>query len=277
FLQPSRQSQSQLPQTLPQTLPQGLPQGLPQTPRRTSRGRRVPAVDGIDFDIHPGECLALVGESGSGKTTVARLLAGLERPDSGSIEYTAGLAGRRIGPQMVFQDPYASLTPRWAVGRTLAEPMRLGGLARERRSIETRVATLLRQVGMDPSDAGRHPHQFSGGQRQRISIARALAAEPDLLVCDEPTSALDVSVQAQILALLERLRHERNLAMLFVSPDLAVVRQLSDRIAVMHEGRIVETGNTAAVFSSPQHPCTRALLAAIPDPFNGRLPGGRLE
>lgn len=243
------------------------------------RRQCVQAVDGIDFDIHPGECLALVGESGCGKTTVARLVAGLERPDSGSIEYaapptsaargipTGGTSGAAPAPQMVFQDPFASLNPRWSVARTLAEPIRLRGLARGREAIDAKIAELLLQVGLDPAAARRFPHQFSGGQRQRISIARALAAEPALLICDEPTSSLDVSVQAQVLALLARLRRERELAMLFISHDLAVVSQVSDRVAVMREGRIVETGDTARVFASPLDPYTAELIAAIPDPF----------
>lgn len=243
------------------------------------RRQCVQAVDGIDFDIHPGECLALVGESGCGKTTVARLVAGLERPDSGSIEYaapptsaarglpTGATSGAAPAPQMVFQDPFASLNPRWSVARTLAEPIRLRGLARGREAIDAKIAELLLQVGLDPAAARRFPHQFSGGQRQRISIARALAAEPALLICDEPTSSLDVSVQAQVLALLARLRRERELAMLFISHDLAVVSQVSDRVAVMREGRIVETGDTARVFASPLDPYTAELIAAIPDPF----------
>jgi ABC-type glutathione transport system ATPase component len=232
----------------------------------TRRHPFVQAIDGIDFDIHPGECLALVGESGSGKTTVGRLVAGLDRPDSGSIEFGPRGGSDRLAPQMVFQDPYASLNPRWPVGRTIGEPLLLRGLARDGATVEARVAELLRQVGLAPADAHRYPHQFSGGQRQRISIARALAAEPVLLVCDEPTSSLDVSVQAQVLALLDRLRRERGLAMLYISHDLAVVSQLSDRVAVMREGRIVEIGETASVFARPRHPYTAELLAAVPDP-----------
>ncbi len=241
--------------------------GGPSVWRWAARRPRVAAVAGIDLDILQGECLALVGESGCGKTTLARLVAGLDRPDSGAIEFAPLPAGRRRAPQMVFQDPHASLNPRWSIGRSLAEPIRLGGLASARPAIEERIRMLLEQVGIDPGASDRYPHQFSGGQRQRISIARALAAEPTLLICDEPTSALDVSVQAQILALLDALRRERRLTMLFISHDLAVVRQISDRVAVMREGSILETGETASLFANPAQAYTAELLAAVPDPF----------
>jgi peptide/nickel transport system ATP-binding protein len=212
--------------------------------------RMLRAVDGVDLEVNAGETLALVGESGSGKSTVARLIVGLYAPTSGSVTFS----GRRM--QMIFQDPYASLNPRWRVRDIVAEPMRILKTKKD-------VAELLRQVGLSPEDADRYPHEFSGGQRQRISIARALAGEPDLLVCDEPTSALDVSVQAQILNLMTELQRRLGLTYVFISHNLAVVSQVADRVGVMYLGRIVEISPT--VFSRPRHPYTRMLLDAIPD------------
>jgi len=214
--------------------------------------RMLRAVDAVDLEVNPGETLALVGESGSGKSTVARLIVGLYAPTSGAVAFS----GRRM--QMIFQDPYASLNPRWRVRDIVAEPMRILKTKKE-------VGDLLRQVGLAPEDAERYPHEFSGGQRQRISIARALAGEPDLLVCDEPTSALDVSVQAQILNLMIELQRRLGLTYVFISHNLAVVSQVADRVGVMYLGRIVEIAPAAQIFSKPRHPYTRMLLDAVPD------------
>lgn len=228
------------------------------------------AVDGVSFEIGRGETFSLVGESGCGKSTVARLIVGLHEPTAGEIRF----AGVEIGAgapranrkrvqsrmQMIFQDPYASLNPRWRVSSIVAEPMRAKGAA-----ARDKVAALLRQVGLSPSDADKYPHEFSGGQRQRISIARALAGEPEFLVCDEPTSALDVSVQAQILNLMKDLQRRFGLTYLFISHDLAVVYHVSTRVGVMYLGRIVEEAPTRQLFQRPRHPYTRMLLDAIPD------------
>jgi peptide/nickel transport system ATP-binding protein len=234
------------------------------TPSRSAlvrlwRGDRdvIRAVDGVDFEISRSETFALVGESGSGKSTLARCVIGLLPPTSGSVAFF----GRRA--QMVFQNPYASLNPRWRIADIIAEPLRAYRLA-QGATLQHRVNDLLERVGLSSADARKYPHQFSGGQRQRISIARALAGEPDLLVCDEPTSSLDVSVQAQILNLLKDVQHEFELSMLFISHNLPVVYQMADRVAVMHLGKIVETATTDRLFSAPQHPYTRKLLEAIP-------------
>ena len=219
------------------------------------------AVDGVDFRIARGETLALVGESGCGKSTVAKLVTGLIRPTEGSIAFMGDK--RRI--QMIFQDPYASLNPRWRVADIVAEPIRTLDRARPALEVAKRVDELLETVGLSPRDGRKFPHEFSGGQRQRISIARALAGEPEFLVCDEPTSALDVSVQAQILNLMKRLQKEFGLTYLFISHDLSVVRHMADVIAVMYLGRIVEMAPKAALFENPSHPYTRLLLDTIPD------------
>jgi peptide/nickel transport system ATP-binding protein len=215
-------------------------------------------VDDVSFALEPGETLALVGESGCGKSTVARLIVGLYAPSAGRIAYT----GRRM--QMIFQDPYASLNPRWRVRDIVAEPIRARGL-KEKSLIRERVEKLLLQVGLAADDGDKYPHEFSGGQRQRISIARALAGEPDLLVCDEPTSALDVSVQAQILNLMAELQQRLGLTYLFISHNLAVVSQIADRVGVMYLGRVVELAAAADIFTRPRHPYTRMLLDAVPD------------
>src|SRR5436190_11768091 len=220
---------------------------LEREPRRFLR-----AVDRVSFSVEPGETLALVGESGSGKSTVARLIVGLYTPTEGSVQFN----GRRM--QMIFQDPYASLNPRWRVRDIVAEPIRV-------LQTKARVDELLVQVGLSADDGEKYPHEFSGGQRQRISIARALAGEPDLLVCDEPTSALDVSVQAQILNLMAELQQRLGLTYLFISHNLAVVSQIADRVGVMYFGRIVELAPAATLFAQPRHPYTRMLLAAVPD------------
>ncbi|MFO1037038.1 MAG: ABC transporter ATP-binding protein [Geminicoccaceae bacterium] len=228
--------------------------------------RIVKAVEGVDFAIPPGDTLSLVGESGCGKSTVARLVAGLDRPTRGSIEFKGG-RGAAVRLQMVFQDPMGSLNPRWRIGRSVAEPLPGTMSAGQRRD---RVAELLATVGLTAGDAQRYPHEFSGGQRQRISIARALAADAEFLVLDEPTSALDVSVQAQVLNLLEDLRRRLGLTFLFISHNLAVVRHVSDRIAVMYLGRMVEEGPAAEILAEPAHPYTRLLLETVPDPFRPR-------
>jgi len=232
------------------------------------------AVDGVSFDIQAGQTLALVGESGCGKSTLARVLVGMYSPSRGSVTFDgmdahATYAGpqalqlrRRV--QMIFQDPYASLNPRWKVGDIVAEGLREHRLTANEDEILARVAQLLTTVGLSPADISRYPHQFSGGQRQRISIARALATEPEFLVCDEPTSALDVSVQAQVLNIMKDLQHKLGLTYLFISHNLAVVRHMSDRIGVMYLGRLVELADTAQLFAQPQHPYTRMLLDAVP-------------
>ncbi len=234
----------------------------------------VHAVRGLDLEIHSGETLALVGESGSGKSTTGRLLLGLEPPTAGRVLYRgADLAGFdrsewatfRRNTQIVFQDPYGSLNPRLCVGAMLAEVLAFHGLARGRLASD-RIAELLALVGLDSSAASRYPHEFSGGQRQRIGIARALSVEPELIVLDEPVSALDVSVQAQILNLLADLQGELGLTCLFIAHDLAVVRHVADRTAVMFEGVIVEQGPTARVFTDPRHDYTRELLSSSPRP-----------
>jgi oligopeptide transport system ATP-binding protein len=233
----------------------------------------------VSFNILEGETLGLVGESGCGKSTTARLLLGLLRPDSGSILFNdvdlatldrQGWKPIRRKLQMIFQDPSASLDPRMTVGATLSEVMQIHGLGGGRQGREARVVELLELVGLNAEHRNRYPHQFSGGQRQRIGIARALAVEPRLIVCDEPVSALDVSVQAQIVNLLEDLRARLGLSYLFVAHDLSVVEHLSDRVAVMYLGRIVEIGTTRAVYGSPAHPYTEALLDAAPIADPGR-------
>jgi peptide/nickel transport system ATP-binding protein len=222
------------------------------------RRRTLRAVDGVSFEVRRGETLALVGESGCGKSTVARLIVGLYAPTEGRVRFT----GRRM--QMVFQDPYASLNPRWRVRDIVSEPILVLKLA-DKTGAQERVAQALVQVGLSADDGERYPHEFSGGQRQRISIARALAGEPDLLVCDEPTSALDVSVQAQILNLMSALQERLGLTYLFISHNLAVVSQVADRVGVMYLGRLVEIADAAQLFARPRHPYTRMLLDAVPD------------
>jgi ABC-type oligopeptide transport system ATPase subunit len=239
----------------------------------------VRAVDGVSFEIGEGETLGLVGESGSGKSTTAFAVLQLLRPTAGSVQFLGReltrlrrkeLREMRREMQIVFQDPYASLNPRMTIGRILAEPLQTHGIG-TRRTRRASVARLLELVGLDPAYTNRYPHEFSGGQRQRVGIARALALNPKLIVCDEPVSALDVSIQAQILNLLKDLQRDFGLAYLFIAHDLAVVRAMSDTIAVMHEGRIVEQGAAEEVYTQPQSDYTRALLAAVPVADPGRM------
>ncbi|GAP34795.1 oligopeptide/dipeptide ABC transporter ATP-binding protein [Piscinibacter sakaiensis] len=235
----------------------------------------VHAVDGVSFSIERGRTLALVGESGCGKSTIARLLVGLHAPSGGEVRFDGqeighGLRGSGAGSlrrrmQMIFQDPYASLNPRWKVLDIVGEPLVEHGLVRGKAALGQRVGELLASVGLSAADVQKFPHQFSGGQRQRISIARALATQPQFLVCDEPTSALDVSVQAQVLNIMKDLQREQGLTYLFISHNLAVVRHVSDRVGVMYLGRLVELADKAELFHRPRHPYTRMLLDAIPD------------
>ncbi len=234
----------------------------------------VRAVEDVSFSVKAGETLALVGESGCGKSTVSRLVLRLIEPDAGRIRFEGrdlrALGARelrafRSKAQLIFQDPYASLNPRMTVGQILSEPLALHDLVPTPARRE-RVEQLLHLVGLEPRAARRYSHEFSGGQRQRIAIARALAVEPKLIICDEPVSALDVSIRSQVLNLLRDLQDRLGLAYIFVSHDLAVVRHIADRVAVMNLGKIVETAETSALFASPRHPYSRALLSAIPVP-----------
>ena len=235
----------------------------------------VQAVDGVDLDVYPGETIGVVGESGCGKSTLARLLVGLETPTDGAVTVLGrdlvgsrgkALKSYRRDVQMIFQDPYTSLNPRMTVGDIIAEPFAIHPEVVPKAERAAQVRRLMSLVGLSPEHIERYPHQFSGGQRQRIGIARGLALNPKLLICDEPVSALDVSVQAQVINLLQDLQTRLGIALIFIAHDLSVVRHISRRVAVMYLGRIVELGGQAAVYDNPQHPYTQALLSAVPIP-----------
>jgi oligopeptide/dipeptide ABC transporter ATP-binding protein len=243
----------------------------------------VKAVDGVDFTIARGETLGLVGESGCGKTTTGRCILRLERPTEGQILFDGqdisgmdrkGLTAMRRRMQVIFQDPYSSLNPRMKVGDIIAEPIRVHGLEADPRRRRDKVRDLLSVCGLDPKFVDRYPHEMSGGQRQRVGIARALALDPEFIVCDEAVSALDVSIQAQVVNLLEDLRERFNLTYLFIAHDLSVVRHLCQRVAVMYLGRIVEMAESDELFDHPMHPYTQALLSAVPVP-DPRVEAGR--
>jgi peptide/nickel transport system ATP-binding protein len=239
----------------------------------------VKAVDGVSFAVMKGETLGIVGETGSGKSTTARLMMRLMEPTGGTVRFAGTdithLRGKRLKAtrrelQMIFQDPYSSLNPRKTVGSIVAEPFAIHGLHSDRAERREQVRQLMDRVGLNPEHYNRYPHEFSGGQRQRIGVARALALGPKLLIADEPVSALDVSIQAQVLNLLRELQRSMGLTLVLISHDLSVVRHMCDRVAVMHEGKIVELADNDTLYSEPSHPYTRELLAAVPGSRRGR-------
>ncbi|MEE2037446.1 ATP-binding cassette domain-containing protein [Nocardiopsis sp. CT-R113] len=252
-----------------------------KVPRSASGSTSLRALDGVDLTLGHGETLALVGESGCGKSTLARVLLMLERPDRGTLSFDGtdpfSLRGRQLlawrrRVQMVFQDPFASLNPRLNAAELISEPWRTHRDLVPRQDRAARVRRLLEMVGLRATDAHRYPQEFSGGQRQRIGIARALALDPDVIVCDEPVSALDLSVQAQVLNLLAELQADLGVSYVFISHDLSVVRHVADRVAVMYLGGVVETGTTEEIFAHPRHPYTAALLSSAPSPFGADGP-----
>ncbi len=241
---------------------------------RLRRGESVKALDGVSFEIRQGETLGLVGESGCGKSTIGRILLGLLEPTAGEVRFQGqnvhalrgkALRSLRKRMQIIFQDPFSSLDPRKTIAKIVAEPFAVHGVGR-RKERRSHVQNLLTRVGLTPDALDRFPHEFSGGQRQRIAIARALALNPDLIICDEPVSALDVSIQAQVLNLLKELQHELNLTYLFISHDLGVVRHVCTRVAVMYLGVVFEIASVSTLFATPRHPYTLSLLSALPVP-----------
>ena len=247
----------------------------PVTGKRLGTTDYVKAVDGVSFEVRRGEVFGIVGESGCGKSTLGRGICKLEKPTGGTVildgEDISGYNDSQMRPvrkkvQMVFQDPYASLNPRMSVFDIIAEPFIIHKLTGDKAELEKKVLELLRKVGLDDYHANRYPHEFSGGQRQRIGIARALAVQPSLIIADEPVSALDVSIQAQVLNLMNQLKKDFNLTYIFVAHDLSVVEHISDRVGVMYLGNFVEVGNKESLYTNPLHPYTQALLSAVPVP-----------